>query len=209
MNGSLNAIRNVFRVHIRRIARVLNRLSGGKLTPNMVTWFGFLMHVPIAFLIATEHNIWAVILLFVFGLFDTMDGELARLQNRESDAGGLLDAATDRMKEVLLYSGAAYILAASTHPKMAVWAIVACGASLCVSYVKAKGEATVARTKHHIPYTQLNKMFADGLVPFEIRMVILMVGLLSGKLGYALIVIAVLASYTAFQRLFKITRQLG
>ncbi len=209
MNGSLNAIRNVFRVHIRGIARVLNRLSGGKLTPNMVTWFGFLMHVPIALLIATEHNLWAVILLFVFGLFDTMDGELARLQKRESDGGGLLDAATDRMKEVLLYTGAAYALVTSAHPKTAVWAVAACGASVCVSYVKAKGEATVARTKHEIPYPTLNKMFADGLVPFEIRMVILMVGLLAGKLGYALIVITILAGYTAFQRLFKITKQLS
>jgi phosphatidylglycerophosphate synthase len=209
MNGSLNAIRTFFRVHIRRIARVLDRLSGGKLTPNMVTWFGFLMHVPIAFLIATEHNVWAAVLLFVFGLFDTMDGELARLQKRESDGGGFLDAVTDRMKEVLLYIGAAYALLGSSHPKMAVWAVAACGASVCVSYVKAKGEATVARTKHQIPYAVLNKMFADGLVPFELRMFMLIVGLLVNQLAYVLIIITVLASYTAFQRLFKISKQLG
>lgn len=209
MNVSLNAIRNIFRVNIRRIARVLDRLSGGKITPNMVTWFGFLMHVPIAFLISTEHSIWAAILLVIFGLFDTLDGELARLQKREGDAGGFLDASTDRMKEVLLYSGAAYALVASNNPKMAVWAVAACGASVCVSYVKAKGEATVARTKHKIPYTQLNKMFADGLVPFEVRMAILVAGLLIGQLGIALIVITILASYTVFQRLFKIMKQLG
>jgi len=209
MKVSLPAIRTVARTNIRHVARALHGLSRGKLTPNMVTMFGFLMHVPIAYLIATEHNLWAAVLLVLFGLFDTLDGELARLQKRESDGGGLLDAATDRMKEVLLYTGAASALIASSHPKMAVWAVAACGASICVSYVKAKGEATVARTKHQIPYTQLNKMFADGLVPFEVRMAMLVVGLLVGQLGFALVIITILASYTAFQRLFKITKQLS
>jgi phosphatidylglycerophosphate synthase len=167
------------------------------------------MHAPIAYLIATEHNLLAAILLTVFGLFDTLDGELARLQKREGDRGGLLDAVTDRMKEVVLYTGAAFALVSSAHPKMAVWAVAACGASICVSYVKAKGEATVARTKHQIPYTQLNKMFADGLVPFEVRMAILIAGLLANQLAYTLVIITILASYLAFQRLIKITKQLS
>lgn len=193
---------------MRAIARVLNTLSGGRLHPDAVTIFGFLMHVPIALLIATRHPLWAALLLIIFGLFDTLDGELARLQKRSSVSGMLLDASTDRMKEVLLYGGAGYFLVTSTHPKMAVWATIACGASLCVSYVKAKGEAAVASGEAHIAHDKLNRMFKDGLLTFEVRMALLVLGLLSGRLLWAVVVIAVLASFTALQRLITISKAL-
>jgi phosphatidylglycerophosphate synthase len=183
-------------------------MSHGKLTPAMVTWFGFAMHVPVALLIATGHDYWAAGLLVIFGLFDILDGGLATVQGTASTRGMLLDASTDRMKEVLLYSGVGYALALSAHPATAVWATAACGASICVSYVKAKGEAAVASGKTKIPHAVLNKMFADGLLTFEIRMAILVTGLIFNQLLYAVIIIAVFAGFTAFQRLFRISRQL-
>lgn len=208
MNGYIEDMKKRIRAVMRSVAEVMDWLSEGKLSPAMVTWFGFLMHLPIAIFIATGHNIWAAIFLIVFGLFDTLDGELARLQKRASVRGMLLDASTDRMKEVLLYTGAAYVLAHGSHPANAAWAVLACGASLSVSYVKAKGEAAVASSEHKIPHHTLNRMFADGLLTFETRMAVLVVGLLFGLLLPAIIVIAVLASYTAFQRLIRISRQL-
>lgn len=165
------------------------------------------MHVPIAVLIATGHNLVAAVLLLVFGLFDTLDGELARLQKRASPSGMLLDASTDRMKETLLYTGVAYALATGAHPSMAAWAAAACGASLCVSYVKAKGEAAAASGKP-IPHAILNKLFKDGLLTFEMRMFVLLVGLLTNQLAIAVAAIAVLAGFTAFQRLFRIGKAL-
>jgi len=201
--------RKNIRALMREVAVVLHKVSGGKITPDAVTIFGFAMHVPIAFLIATGHNVWAAIFLVIFGLFDTLDGELARLQNRASVRGMLLDASTDRMKEMLLYTGAAYALALSSHPTTAAWAAAACGASLSVSYVKAKGEAAVASSGQKIPHAVLNRMFADGLLTFEVRMVVLVAGLLINQLVAAVVVIAILASYTALQRLFRISKQLG
>ena len=205
----IETIRQAIRRGIRRVAVPLNSLTRGTLTPNTVTWFGFAMHAPIAWLVATQHNLWAAILLVFFGLFDTLDGELARLQKRDSAQGMLLDASTDRMKEVLLYSGAAYALARDTHPAMAAWAVAACGASLCVSYVKAKGEAAVAASRKDLTHTQLNKLFSAGLWSFEIRMVVLILGLISNRLLVAVIAIAIFASYTALDRLTRISRQLS
>ena len=194
---------------MREVAMLLNELTGGKITPNGVTWFGFLMHIPIAFFIANGDFIRAAFLLVVFGLFDTLDGELARLQKRVSDAGGLLDASTDRFKEVLLYSGAAWYFASGAHPKYAALAVAACGASICVSFVKAKGEAIVASSGKHIPYPELNRMFSGGLFPFEVRMIVLVIGLLANQLAWAVAIIAIFSSYTAFQRLFVISRRLN
>lgn len=204
----IERIRQVFRRAIRGLAGPLNKLSGGKLTPNAVTWSGFAMHAPIAWLIATQHNIWAAVLLVFFGLFDTLDGELARLQKRDSVQGMLLDASTDRFKEVLLYCGAAYVFALGHHPATAIWAVAACGASLSVSYVKAKGEATVAANRKDLTHAQLNHLFGGGL-SFELRMVVLIVGLLANQLLAAVAIIAVLSGFTALQRLMRISRQLS
>ncbi len=206
--NTLQPVKDGVRAVMRRIAHILNKVSGGRLHPDAVTIFGFLMHVPIAWLIAIGHPLRAAVLLVIFGLFDTLDGELARLQRRSSSRGMLLDASTDRMKEVLLYTGIAYFFASGAHPTLAVWATAACGASLCVSYVKAKGEAAVASGSKQIPHDTLNRMFKDGLLTFEVRMALLVIGLLFGWLEWVVILIAILASYTALRRLVTISKAL-
>lgn len=206
MNGPLDAIRNFVRAGMQQLARGLNRASDGRLSPNSVTFTGLLAHILIAWLIAMRHNIWAAGLLVIFGLFDALDGELARLQNRAGNAGMLLDASTDRMKEVLLYTGAAYALIARDQPYWAVWAVAACGSSLLVSYVKAKGETAVAGT---LPANEVNRLFQDGLMRFEVRMAVLIIGLLTNHLALAVAVIAVTSAFTAMQRLITIMQRLG
>ena len=191
---------------MRIIARALNSIFGPRLTPNMVTLIGLVMHLPIGLLIAYEQFILAAVLLVIFGLFDCLDGELARIQNRVSNAGMLLDASTDRFKEVILYTGVAYALINSPAPHMAVWAVVACGASICVSYVKAKGETAVAGGK--LTANEVNRLFQDGLFRFEVRMALLVIGLIVNQLLIATVIIAVASSSTAIERLIRITRKL-
>lgn len=207
INSFLDTVRETVRSFMNGIARVLNKISGGKLSPNTITLFGLAMHVPIAILISGGKNELAAVLLVIFGLFDTLDGELARLQKRASAAGMLLDASTDRMKEVLLYTGAAYSFVALGHPHAAAWAVAACGASLCVSYVKAKGETAVKDT--NLTPNEINRLFSDGLFRFEVRMFILVIGLLSNQVVLAVIVIAVCSALTAFGRLIKISQRLS
>lgn len=204
MQWLINPVRNFFRAIVKEVAPWLDRVSGGRVTPNIVTIFGLLMHLPITILIARGRFVWAAVLLGIFGLFDALDGELSRVQKRVSDVGGFLDAVTDRFKEVLLYSGAAFFLAGTDHPQTAVWAVLACGASLSVSYIKAKGEAIVATRGAGQAYTKLNKLFADGMMSFEVRMFVLILGLLVDQLLFAVAGIAVLACFTALQRLILV-----
>ncbi len=202
----LDGCRAVVRGWMKHVARFLNTVTGGRLSPNAVTIIGLLAHLPIAVLIAQGEYWWAAGLLLVFGLFDALDGELARLQKRASSAGMLLDATTDRMKETALYCGVAYALILSDKPQMAVWAVAACGASLCVSYVKAKGETAVSGGK--LTPNEINRLFQDGLLRFEVRMSLLIIGLVTGYLAEVVVIIAVLSSYTAVDRLVKITTKL-
>lgn len=208
MSKELNKIKTFIRLFMSKIAKFLNNVSNGKITPNGITLFGFIMHIPIAYLIATGNLVVAGLGLIIFGLFDTLDGELARLQKSVSNVGGFLDASTDRLKEVLLYSGVAYYLATTGNPKYAVIAVIACGASLSVSYVKAKGEAIVASSSKKIPYPELNKMFSDGFFPFEIRMTVLVLGLFTGRIVLAVSIIAIFSTITVFQRLYSIAKRL-
>lgn len=206
----IDIIRNFVRKIIRKLAYYLNLLSRGKIQPNFITIFGSLMHIPIALLIASgSYFKLAAAMLIIFGLFDTLDGELARLQNRASPGGMLLDASTDRMKEIILYTGIAYFLSTTTHPQEAVVAVIACGSSIVVSYVKAKGEAAFVSLKNGIGHHELNRMFKDGFLTFELRMVLLIIGLLFHILFITVCLIAVLATLTSWQRLILITKKLN
>ncbi|HSX31537.1 MAG TPA: CDP-alcohol phosphatidyltransferase family protein [Candidatus Saccharimonadales bacterium] len=203
----IEAVRISIRGVMRHVAGALHNLSRGRLTPNAVTIFGAVMHAPIALLIALGQYRWAAVFLVIFGLLDTLDGQLAQVQRRESALGTLLDSATDRMKEVALYTGAAYSIIATTgRPYLAVWAVAACGASLLTSYVNAWGDAVMAR--FHIAKHAVNKGFRGGLLPFELRMVVLLLGLLSGRLTLAIMVIALGAGYTALSRLVRVASRL-
>lgn len=210
MTRLVNAIREaIIRQAVRPFAHWLNNLTKGRLSPDSVTIVGCVMHVPIALLVASgSYWLLAALLLVVFGLFDKLDGELARIQNRVTSNGGFLDASTDRLKEVVLYTAAAYWLGLGDHPETAAWAAAACGVSLSVSYFKAKGEAVIATTGKKMPYPVLNKVFADGLMFFEVRIVVFIAGLVSGYLVWALILITVLAGFTAFKRLITVSRAL-
>ncbi len=193
---------------MRVIAGWLNSLSGGKLSANTITLTGLLAHLPIAYLIATGHIIWAGGLLAIFGLFDTLDGELARLQKKTSAVGMFLDSSTDRMKEILLYCGMVFFLLDTTSTHVAIFILVAAlGVSLLTTYLNAWGEVVLShysRAKDH----QINSTFRSGLLGFELRMFLIVAGLLSGKLIVALSIILVLGTVTVWQRFMNIIQAL-
>lgn len=206
INTVLDACRTVARFVMHRVAKVLDAISGGRITANTVTFVSLLGHVYVAYLIATRHPLWAAALLVIFGLMDTLDGELARLQKRASSAGMLLDASTDRMKEILLFVGAAAFYVELGYPSVAIWAVAACGSALLVPYIKAKGETAVKDTK--LTPNEINRLFGGGIASYEVRVALIVAGLLTSLLPEMLIIITVLSAWTAVGRLISISRKL-
>ena len=186
----------------------MDRLSNGRITPNCITLTGLLAHLPIAWLIAHHDFIWAAVLIIIFGLFDALDGALAHVQKKTSDTGMLLDSVSDRIKEVLIYIGIAYVLVAMGRPYYAVWAVAACGASVCVSYVRAKAEAPLA-AKKHLKAQAANQLFRDGVASYDVRMTLLVAALLFNQAAAAVVFLTIISTYTALDRLIRITRKLG
>lgn len=207
MDALQNSINQHIKHYMHTIAKWLHKVSKGRITPNQVTLTGFMAHIIIAVFIIQGQFIGAALLLIVFGLFDALDGALARVQKKANSSGMVLDATTDRAKEIILYAAIAYALIMNGNPEHAVWAVLACGVSLLVSFIKAKGETALSDTT--LTPNQMNRVFQGGLFRFEVRMLVIILGLLFNTLLLALIVITVFGTATSLQRLHTIMRTLN
>ena len=207
----IESIRKTVRQGMQVIAHALNSLSGGKITPNMVSVVSLLGHVLIAWTLYRGLLPLSGLLVIVFGLMDALDGALARLQNKAAAAGMLLDASSDRVKEGLLYFGlAAYFL--QTEPPLNPWKVLICivalSGSMLVSYVKAKGET--ALTDKNLTANEKNRALQDGFFRYEVRMAMLVIGLFaSSYIFVALVVISLFSWYTAADRFNRIYKRLS
>jgi phosphatidylglycerophosphate synthase len=175
----IKQLRVLGKVGMEHVAAWLYKVGKGKITANFVTWFSVLMHIPAAILIARGDFVWAAVLMIIFGLFDSVDGALARLSGTAGTAGMVLDSFSDRLKETFVHTGVAYFLATSVHPTLAAIPVATLGFALATNFLKAKAE--VAYSVIHdgsIDQHTLNKKFSDGALSFEVRTAIFILGVL-------------------------------
>jgi len=201
-------IRQVVRGIMDEIAMAINEFTAGRVKPSHVTALSTVMHVVIGAAIILGSYQAAALLLVVFGMMDALDGSLARLQKSASDTGMILDATSDRIKEILRFSAITFVFAESGASGMALLSVLALGGSIIVSYVKAKAETVVA-TKKDITSAQANRIFGGGLFPYEVRMLVLVIGLIVARLDLAVIVIAIGSWFTLIERSRKIWQALA
>lgn len=120
------------------------------LTPNAVTSIGFVLNVGVAaiFIIGAEEGNrgdltyigWAGGLILFAGLFDMLDGQVARLGNMKSTFGALYDSVLDRYSELIMFLGICYYLVAHHYFLSSIFAFIALIGSMMVSYVRARAE---------------------------------------------------------------------
>src|SRR6201996_2779403 len=120
------------------------------LTPNMVTTIGLVLNVGVAIIFimgAEEGNRgdlsyvgWAGALILFAGLFDMLDGQVARLGNMASVFGAMYDSVLDRYSELIMFLGICYYLVAHHYFLSSLFAFIALIGSMMVSYVRARAE---------------------------------------------------------------------
>ncbi len=120
------------------------------LTPNAVTTIGLVLNVGVAAIFvfgAEEGNRgdlsfvgWAGALVLFAGLFDMLDGQVARLGNMGSTFGALYDSVLDRYSELILFLGICYYLVAHHYFLSSLFAFIALIGSIMVSYTRARAE---------------------------------------------------------------------
>ena len=184
------------------IARGLGRLG---LTPNALTVIGFTGTAVAAYAAATQAWLAAAILVLAFGIFDLFDGTLARATGRVSRFGAFLDSTLDRAGEAVVYVGIAAGCMAAGFVLGAILAPLALAAAFMVSYTRAKAES--------LGFGTGSGLASVGLAPREVRIVILVLGLLTAAgssldgLALALLLIASLATITTIQRILHVRGQ--
>jgi phosphatidylglycerophosphate synthase len=167
-NDSRNRVKQIF----EPIALGMGRLG---LTPDALTLIGFAITVVGAILLATQQWLIGGIVVFLGGAFDMFDGTLARATGKVSTLGAFMDSVFDRWGEALVYLGIVIGCASAGFAYGAIAAAAAMGAAFMVSYTRAKSEG--------LGFTAGSGMAAIGIMPREVRLVILSVGLVVAGIG--------------------------
>lgn len=192
-----------------RIYKIINPIIHGMIkigiTPNMVTTIGFLGNVlaTAMFILASEQATpetdyamigWGGAILIFSGLFDMMDGRLARLGNMSTAFGAFWDSTLDRYSELFSLFGLTLYLLNTVGTWAGVISFLALVGSIMVSYVRARAEGLDIECK-------------VGLMQRPERVVVtsvvaILTGIFNsnGWLIGGMILIAVLANITAFWR---------
>jgi len=181
--------------------RPLARLG---ITPNTLTVLGLLLSIVTAGVIAQGFLFVGGLLVLFAGIFDMFDGALARAQNAATTFGAFFDSTLDRYSEsIILFGLLWYTLKATTleslwpFPYEQSWMIsliyIAVVGSLMVSYTKARAEGLGLELK-------------TGLLARPERVVILAIGLITGTVIWAILLLAIFSNVTAVERIVHIWR---
>lgn len=181
----------------------LNVIAGGLgkigFTPNTLTLVGFLAMCGIGVVLACGNFGLGGLLIIAAGIFDALDGSLARLTNRVSKFGAFLDSMTDRFAEGAIYFGILYALMQRGMNWAAYLIYFTLLGSLMVSYARARAEGIGMEMK-------------EGLMTRFERIALLIIGLiLTAFFGDTPILIvlgllAVFTNFTAIQRMWLVYR---
>jgi archaetidylinositol phosphate synthase len=129
--------------------------------------------------------------LIISGIFDILDGAVARVSNRISKSGSFNDSTLDRLAEVVVYSGIIY--AGYTRP---LFVLLALSFSLLVSYTRAKGDSLGV------------SLSGIGIGERAERLLVLIVFSFLGFVWIGVIIVLIIAGVTFLQRYFAILKKL-
>ena len=200
MTGEEQVLSQLIRGRAQTLLNIIARGLGTiGLTPNALTLLGFLMMCGIGGVLAAGNFALGGALIIAGGIFDALDGTLARLTNRATRFGAFLDSTTDRLAEGAVFFGILHAFMQRGMTFIAYLVFFTLLGSLMVSYARSRAEGIGVQCK-------------EGLLTRFERIALLVVGLiLTAFLGDAplLIVLGFLAIFTnvtSVQRMWLVYR---
>jgi CDP-diacylglycerol--glycerol-3-phosphate 3-phosphatidyltransferase len=178
------------------IGRALGQLG---ISPNALTLLGYALNLLVMYVLAQGHLRAGGVLVLLAGLFDALDGAVARATGQTSTFGAFFDSVMDRYSEATVFFGLLlwYLRTGSQLEPALIYAVIV--GSLMVSYARARAEGLGLECK-------------TGLLTRLERVAILSIGLLALQVRITLWTMAILANLTALQRMahvWRATRQLA
>ena len=179
---------------------IVGILSKSGVTPNILTLANLVLNIVAAYVIASGHFLLGGVLILGSGLFDLLDGALARFTKQTTKFGAVLDSTVDRVSEAATLCGLLiwYVQQEGASPEIILVLVVLIG-SFLVSYIRARAEG-------------LGWQCQVGLFTRAERVIVLAIGLMMARIWVhsvfvALCVLAVFVSVTVVQRLVHLWRQ--
>jgi CDP-diacylglycerol--glycerol-3-phosphate 3-phosphatidyltransferase len=173
-------------------------ISKLRLTPDMMTTIGLVLNLVAAVFIGFGHLLWGGLIFLLAGLFDLLDGALARYMEKTTRFGALFDSTVDRVTEGALFLSFIFITGVGAWPYNVNWQLalifLALIGSFLTSYIRARAEG-------------LDIDCTVGLFTRVERVIILALGLLFNQVFVALAIVVVLSFVTAGQRFVHAWRQ--
>jgi CDP-diacylglycerol---glycerol-3-phosphate 3-phosphatidyltransferase len=175
--------------------RIVKGLSWLRVNPNILTFTGVLISLWAACEFGYGHfrrGGWVVILA---GLFDMLDGEVARASRTDTPFGAFYDSVIDRYSDMMILQGLmVYYARKQMLGYVVLVGIVFMGAVL-TSYARARAESLIPSCK-------------IGFMERPERIVLLIIGGLANRMEAVLWVLAVLGNWTVINRIYYTWKEL-
>src|SRR6201996_9020313 len=172
----------------RIINAIVSALALSRVHPNVLTFLGLVINIWAAFLFAAGKFVPGGIVLIGAGLFDMVDGRVARETNQVTRFGGFFDSVLDRYSDLALLMGLLVYYGIINRPFYVVLTAIVMTGSVMVSYTRARAENTIPSCK-------------VGFMERPERIVLLIIGALFDRVAPILWVIAILGNITVIHRM--------
>jgi len=185
------------------IDRIVRWLALSRIHPNVLTFIGLIINIWAAWLFARAASgsqdpavdfRWAGVVVIGAGLFDMVDGRVARATSRVTRFGGFFDSVVDRYSDLALFMGLLVYYASINRFFYIVLTAVVMTGSVMVSYTRARAENTIPKCK-------------VGFLERPERVVLIIIGALFNRMAAVLWVIAVLSNLTVIHRMIYTWRE--
>jgi CDP-diacylglycerol---glycerol-3-phosphate 3-phosphatidyltransferase len=170
------------------IRLIVRGLALSKINPNVLTFLGLLINTVAATYLAFGQFRTAGCVIIFAGLFDMVDGRVARATNQVTRFGGFFDSVLDRYSDLVLLFGLLVYYGTVNRPSYVVLTAVVMTASVMISYTRTRAENIIPTCK-------------VGFLERPERVVLLIIGALFDRMAPVLWVIAVLGNVTVIHRM--------
>ena len=170
------------------IRLIVRALALSRIHPNALTFIGLVINGWAAVLLASGRFFAAGLVMILAGLFDMVDGRVARETQQVTLFGGFFDSVVDRYSDLVLLMGLLVYYASINRFFYVVLTAVVMTASVMVSYTRARAECVIPKCK-------------VGFMERPERMVLLILGALSNRIAPVLWVIAVIGNISVIHRM--------
>lgn len=181
----------------RILDRIVESLALARIDPNLLTALGLGINVIAAVLFGYGKFWQAGVVVICAGIFDMVDGRVARATNTVSRFGAFFDSVVDRYSDLALYFGLLVYYARINRFFYVVLVAVVMTGSVMVSYARARAESMIPSCK-------------AGFMERPERIVLVIIGALFARMAAVLWVIAVLSNITVIHRIlytYRATRE--